>query len=510
MLNGGKLRILILVLALGGCAFRGPAVRMAVDHNDFVAQTTNQQTVLNILRASYREPMHFTSFSQVRGTVDVNAGAGLDYTNPPNSNGTEITEEMPGVDQPISKITEKVTGSLVGNTWKPNLSVGVSTGTSFDIVINADEAFYRGIMSPLSPETVVFYLRQGIDGELLSHLMIGSIRFYADISCIVDETTGGCVYDTPKPGEKPKTFNQIIELTKLTNAPDEEDYFKAFKDALACRVVDYELVKKQVTGLPISNLSQLSNIDKTVLDKVDYADTNPMVPALKYSKKNDKAFELTLSAPRREDMCELQRSTLENKFEVLLDPEDQAHSNHNFGQPHKIFKKTKSRSERSPNRYKFSTSPTRQTDLREGKEGRSASFEEDSFFNHLIDTNFYKATLVVDVNFRSVEGILYYLGEYIRVKGQEDRTERYIQATENGSPLAVPILRVVETKDLENMQPFVSVTYRDKEYSVPLSGQRLTSQSGRSSQVIAIVQQLLNLHRSSKALPTTGLVRLAN
>ena len=56
-------------LLLGGCAFRTQATGMAVDYNDFVAQTTNRQTVLNILRAREREPMHFTSFSEVFGQI---------------------------------------------------------------------------------------------------------------------------------------------------------------------------------------------------------------------------------------------------------------------------------------------------------------------------------------------------------------------------------------------------------------------------------------------------------
>jgi hypothetical protein len=47
-------------------------------------------------------------------------------------------------------------------------------------------------------------------------------------------------------------------------------------------------------------------------------------------------------------------------------------------------------------------------------------------------------------------------------------------------------------------------------YGVPLSGARLSAEAGRSSQTVDLVQQLLNLNRTSKDLPTTPLVRVAN
>jgi hypothetical protein len=54
------------------------------------------------------------------------------------------------------------------------------------------------------------------------------------------------------------------------------------------------------------------------------------------------------------------------------------------------------------------------------------------------------------------------------------------------------------------------VSYRRRRYAVPLSGAEIGPEAGRSSQTISLVQQLLNLHRSSKDLPVTPVVRVAN
>src|SRR5215475_7608776 len=67
----------VAAFVCAGCAFRPQTTRMAVDQNDFVAQTTNRQTLLNVLRAREREPIHYTTFGPVSGTMRATGGAGL-------------------------------------------------------------------------------------------------------------------------------------------------------------------------------------------------------------------------------------------------------------------------------------------------------------------------------------------------------------------------------------------------------------------------------------------------
>jgi hypothetical protein len=74
----------------------------------------------------------------------------------------------------------------------------------------------------------------------------------------------------------------------------------------------------------------------------------------------------------------------------------------------------------------------------------------------------------------------------------------------------LPILRVVEVRELLASERFVEVQYRGRRYAVPLSGARLNARAGRSSQTIDLVQQLLNLNRSARDLPSTPLLRVAN
>jgi hypothetical protein len=111
--------------------------------------------------------------------------------------------------------------------------------------------------------------------------------------------------------------------------------------------------------------------------------------------------------------------------------------------------------------------------------------------------------LTIDVTLRSVEGVLYYLGEYIRNDGISPKL-----AGECG--YCLPIIRVAPAAAIPREFRFVEVTYRGTQYAVPISGAVLNAQAGRSSQTVDLVEQLLNLNRSSKDLPTTPIVHVVN
>ena len=67
---------------LGGCAFSPQLSQVAVDHNRMVAKSADELTLLNIVRASRRFPLHFTAVTEVNGnariSVDAQIGIALD------------------------------------------------------------------------------------------------------------------------------------------------------------------------------------------------------------------------------------------------------------------------------------------------------------------------------------------------------------------------------------------------------------------------------------------------
>lgn len=184
----------LLLCTTAGCAFRPQVSGMAVEYNEFVAEATNRQTVVNILRARSREPLHFTSFSKVLGTARVEGTAGLDLA--ANGNGGEQLPQGGGF------ATSR--RSLGPTNWTPRIGVRINSGTDFEIGINATDDFWKGITTPVAPATIVHLLRQGWERDLISYLFVHKIDFAGRIT-----DPGGKIVAT-------------LPLATLRNAPDYE------------------------------------------------------------------------------------------------------------------------------------------------------------------------------------------------------------------------------------------------------------------------------------------------
>jgi hypothetical protein len=214
---------------------------MAVEYNEFVAQTTNRQTVLNVLRASEREPMHFTSFAIVRGSVRGQGNAELGTSLPSGTAQTILKTINKTTTSPTATTTEASSeNTLTTNdndaTLSPKLAIQVSTGTDFDIAVNATDDFYRGILGPLKESVVVHFLRQGFPADLLSHLVIGELRFFA-----VFNRDGKAIDENGnewKEGNKKEKYGPVL-VAVVKNTPDELDKATSFKEAMDCRELSY-------------------------------------------------------------------------------------------------------------------------------------------------------------------------------------------------------------------------------------------------------------------------------
>lgn len=130
----------LLAMAVSACAFAPQMGRVAVDHNRMVARSTDELTLLNIVRASHRFPLHFTAISSVNGNVTAGTGGNL------------------GLD-----LDPRVDPTSAG------LGVNVETSPGFQASVLATEKFQRGIQTPLAPELLAYYLGEGWrDGLLLA------------------------------------------------------------------------------------------------------------------------------------------------------------------------------------------------------------------------------------------------------------------------------------------------------------------------------------------------------
>ncbi|MEN7535682.1 hypothetical protein [Aurantiacibacter flavus] len=127
-------------LALASCAAPAQLGRVAVDHNRMVARSTDETTLLNIVRAAHRFPLHFTALSTVNGNVSLSVSS-------------ELTIGLGDVLDPSEAL----------------LTTGVSTNPSFQAAVLASEKFQRGIQAPLKQDLIAYFLEEGWrDAQLMA------------------------------------------------------------------------------------------------------------------------------------------------------------------------------------------------------------------------------------------------------------------------------------------------------------------------------------------------------
>lgn len=105
--------------------------------------------LLNILRASKKQPTYFTALTTVRGDATLAVGTGS-VAVPFGGGG----DEKYGIN--------------------PNAALTIKP--SFDMAVLDTHDFYRGYMQPVSPETLAFYLEQGWPAQMVLALFVREVR----------------------------------------------------------------------------------------------------------------------------------------------------------------------------------------------------------------------------------------------------------------------------------------------------------------------------------------------
>lgn len=137
------------ISALAGCSHAGDVTRVATDFNRAIADTRNQQTLLNVVRASAREPLQFTAIGEVTATV--NRTVGLDTV-----------------------AANLITGGR--DVISPTLRLGASTVPVLRMTPLANKDFVEGLLKPTTPETLSSFIDAGWDSDFLLPLLVASYR----------------------------------------------------------------------------------------------------------------------------------------------------------------------------------------------------------------------------------------------------------------------------------------------------------------------------------------------
>jgi hypothetical protein len=140
-----------LLLALG-CAGCFPAMqlnRTVMAYDAIATETACRQLIINIARARFDEPIHFTQLSNIAATFSQQLSAGIT----PPLGGTEGGWSV---------------GPLLNGIWTDN--------PTFSIVPIEGEEFTRRLLTPFPESTLTLLLRQGADVDLVLRLMAGEYR----------------------------------------------------------------------------------------------------------------------------------------------------------------------------------------------------------------------------------------------------------------------------------------------------------------------------------------------
>jgi hypothetical protein len=146
--------IMVFCIFLTSCEKAVDFSGFSAGYDKAIEKTANKNLLINILRAAYQQPMHFTSVSGVSGTSSLSA---------PSANLS-----LP-FDQIFSLSRNGSSAFLNTPFFSQSSSVAVSPLTTSE--------FLSGMLMQISPVTFHFYISQGIPRELIFSLLVESIEY---------------------------------------------------------------------------------------------------------------------------------------------------------------------------------------------------------------------------------------------------------------------------------------------------------------------------------------------
>ena len=444
---GALCKTVLSISAIGagltGCSFSGLVADHSVDYNRAIRKVSNSNVLLNSLRARDRLPMQFAAISKISGDFTFSPSGALTVGSIPFENATE-----PDLD---------VTGTLVG-------SVSYVSNPSYDVVPLDSQEFLNGILTPLDPSILEFYISQGWPKELLFHL------FFEDIQI----------------GDK-----------KIKNDPCDADQFADFQTRIDENVDRINIVRKNLISekTPLFNF----NPDKDIKYVADINSAELEFEEIKSDggsqyrliKKSARYFICPFADGSK---CKSKRA----KISALKDGAVERDGSVESSEPGDTSRLTILEYD-SPalatQRLEKSTDERAETDATPTDHPQEADKPQE---------------YVKEAHLRSVQGIIYYLGEVLRTQGQETRPDCPATLLPERKPIKVKtgswestLFNLVDAESEKSLDDFI-FEHDGRRFGIPKD----SVNAGRSAQVVELISQLIGLQKKREELPTTQSIRL--
>ncbi len=172
--------LILTYLFLTGCASLGPATvsRDRFDYASSITESWKRQTLLNIVKIRYIEPLFFVDVGQIVSGYTLETGVNL------GASDGKLNSFV------ASSINAGVSGKY---TDRPTITYTPLTGAPF----------VRSVMTPISPAHLLFAVQSGVPADMIFKLGVGSINGLRNDSA----TAEGYI-----PAEK--KFLRVVELMR--------------------------------------------------------------------------------------------------------------------------------------------------------------------------------------------------------------------------------------------------------------------------------------------------------
>lgn len=238
----------------------------ATDYNLVVEKAQNEMLLLNIIRASKRHPMYFTSFNLFRGSITYDFQTG-------------------SITIPFGKI-----GTGLNSSYSIAPNIRYSTSPTFDLAVWDTQEFTRGIMNPVPMKTIDYYWQEGWPKELLLHLFIERIdKVKSDSSEFYDDEFNS----------QGKNAQELFKKVRTDKSFSGTKACKEDKRAIDCL--------NEILRIPLFSDSVMKNLPKTDLS----ADIKKLI---KQTVKQRKLQFDDLSDDEQKAIKKLNRLTIEHAY----------------------------------------------------------------------------------------------------------------------------------------------------------------------------------------------------
>jgi hypothetical protein len=519
--------VAIAAFALAGCAIVDKYSDRAVEYNLQAEKTQQQNLLLNIVRASLRRPMQFTGLTSITGTASASGSVTGGYTNAHQTPYIGLfgpTISTPAAASTQSAITRAVTGTGSG-------TASMSGGPTFTVPVLDTQEFYSGILAPLTHQIIDYYVKQGFPPQILFDLFVGSVDVIATDSTKCERFTfRNDVRDDVNFGQFQALADYLIGSGFTTERITETRPYGP----------DIPMPRR-----PINATEAAAMVDAYTKASAAGLDLRRPRPAAAGRDRDDTSLHLQKRASRYR-FCFTRHTDQPAKW--LGPPEEQAYC----GYASVPRKTPQTRGNRcgivgggDQGSGDGGSSQFYDIKLSDALFDRIKAVQDNKPKDYVSTENFFpirtfrNRRVTFQFNTRSVEGILYYLGEITRqnLRPEFEGASRIAQvktqlrygtipsadcnSIENGGmretktdligladrrrdnrPYTCDNLFVLEAGFMSDA--FYSVTYDGVTYSIPNDPAR----HGRTLQVLELVKQLLALHTSAKQLPQSSVISI--